>query len=68
MLTEALSVLKEVKSEEGKAVVRALQTLGPVTPEVAEGISQASQSRTDVGSSVHPRGRHRREIASLRSQ
>ena len=41
MLTEALGVLKEVKSEEGKAVVRALQTLGPVTPDVAEGIGQA---------------------------
>lgn len=40
LLIESLSVLKEVKSDEGDAIVKALKILGPVTPEVDDGVSK----------------------------
>jgi hypothetical protein len=40
-LTDALGAMGEVSSDEGKAVLRALQTLAPVTPDLDEGVSQS---------------------------
>jgi hypothetical protein len=40
-LTDALGAMGEVSSDEGRAVLRALQTLAPVTPDVDEGVSQS---------------------------
>src|SRR5262249_24883677 len=42
-LIDAIGVLKGegINSEEGKAIVAALKTLGPMTPEVAEGLGRA---------------------------
>lgn len=38
-LTSALGELKEVKSEEAKAILAALKTLAPISPEVDEALS-----------------------------
>jgi len=40
-LTDALGAMGEVTSDEGRAVLRALQALAPVTPQTDEGVSQS---------------------------
>jgi hypothetical protein len=40
-LVDALGLLKEAKSDEARAIVQALRVLGPITPEVDEGVSQS---------------------------
>jgi hypothetical protein len=41
-LMDALGVLKgDINSEEGKAIIKALSILAPVTPEVQEGVGQS---------------------------
>src|SRR6516162_7161844 len=48
-LTEIIGLLKEISSDEAKAVLTALKALAPVTPDVDEGVSK-SQLRTLLGS------------------
>ena len=40
-LIDALGMLKEVGSEEGRALVSALKTLAPVVPDITEGVGQS---------------------------
>lgn len=41
-IMDALGVLKgDINSDEGKALIKALGTLAPVTPDVQEGVSQS---------------------------
>jgi len=40
-LIEVLGTLKEVKSDEGRAILSALKALAPVTPDVDDGVSQS---------------------------
>jgi hypothetical protein len=40
-LIRSLGILKEVKSDEGKAILSALKALAPVTPDVDDGVSQS---------------------------
>jgi hypothetical protein len=41
LLIDALGLLKEVGSDEGKAALTALKALGPVTPDVQEGLGRS---------------------------
>ena|SRR5512147_2197587 len=41
LLVDALGIGKEVSSEEGKAILVALKALGPVTPDVSEGLGRS---------------------------
>src|SRR5882724_5016915 len=57
ILVDALGLLKEASSDEGRAIVQALKTLGPVTPDVAEGLGRAEiQSLLASASPVRPGG------------
>lgn len=45
LLMDALGVLKgDINSEEGKAIIKALGILAPVTPEVQEGVMQSEMA------------------------
>lgn len=55
LLIEALSVLKEIGSEEGKATLAALKALAPVMPDVEEGLGHSEiQSMLAGAQSVRP--------------
>ena len=41
LLVDALGMGKEVSSDEGKAILAALKALGPVTPDVSEGLGRS---------------------------
>jgi hypothetical protein len=41
LLSEALGVLKEVGSDEGRAILSALKALSSVTPEVSQGLGES---------------------------
>lgn len=41
-LIEALGILKDVSTDEGKAIIDALRILGKVIPDAAEGLSQSA--------------------------
>lgn len=57
MLIEALAILKEVSSDEGKALIAALKVLGPVVPDVAEGLGQSEIASMMSGAqAVRPAG------------
>jgi hypothetical protein len=40
-LVDALGLLREAGSDEARAILQALKVLGPITPEVDEGVSQS---------------------------
>jgi hypothetical protein len=56
LLVDALGMLKTgINSDEGKAILSALKTLGPITPDVAEGLGRSElQSLLASASPVRP--------------
>jgi len=54
-LTSALGELKEVRSEEAKAILGALKTLAPISPEVDEALSSTElKAMLGAGQMVKP--------------